>query len=43
VTEYWIADLHGKTIRQPDQQLIGIAHPDCRADLEKQAKGLHYL
>lgn len=43
VTEYGVADLYGKTIRQRAQQLISIAHPDFRADLEKQAKELHYL
>ncbi len=43
VTEYGVADLYGKTIRQRAQQLINIAHPDFRADLEKQAKELHYL
>jgi acetyl-CoA hydrolase len=43
VTEYGVADLYGKSIRQRAQQLIGIAHPDFRADLEKQAKELHYL
>ncbi|MGC8855202.1 MAG: acetyl-CoA hydrolase/transferase family protein [Anaerolineae bacterium] len=43
VTEYGVADLYGKTIRQRARQLINIAHPDFRADLEKQAKELHYL
>ncbi len=43
VTEYGVADLYGKSIRQRSQQLISIAHPDFRADLEKQAKVLHYL
>jgi acetyl-CoA hydrolase len=43
VTEYGVADLYGKTIRQRARQLIGIAHPDFRVDLEKQAKELHYL
>src|SRR5512145_673730 len=43
VTEYGVADLYGKTIRQRARQLIGIAHPDFRADLEKQARELHYL
>jgi acetyl-CoA hydrolase len=43
VTEFGIADLYGKTIRQRARQLIGIAHPDFRADLEKQARELHYL
>ncbi|HEY6190928.1 MAG TPA: acetyl-CoA hydrolase/transferase C-terminal domain-containing protein [Bacteroidota bacterium] len=37
VTEYGVADLYGKTIRQRAQALIGIAHPDFRAELERQA------
>jgi 4-hydroxybutyrate CoA-transferase len=43
VTEYGVAHLYGKSIRQRAQQLIKIAHPDFRADLEKQANELHYL
>jgi acyl-CoA hydrolase len=43
VTEYGVADLYGKTIRQRATQLINVAHPDFRADLEKQAGELHYL
>jgi acetyl-CoA hydrolase len=43
VTEYGVADLYGKTIRQRAQQLINVAHPDFRPDLEKQAGELHYL
>ena len=43
VTEYGVADLYAKTIRQRARQLIDIAHPDFRADLDKQAKELHYL
>ncbi len=43
VTEYGVADLYGKTIRQRAQSLIGIAHPDFRADLKKQARELHYI
>ena len=43
VTEYGVADLYGKTIRQRAQQFISIAHPDFRLDLERQAKELHYL
>ncbi len=43
VTEYGVADLYGKTIRQRAQQLINIAHPDFRLELEKQARELHYL
>ena len=43
VTEYGVADLYGKTIRHRATQLINIAHPDFRADLEKTAKELHYI
>src|SRR5512134_369975 len=43
VTEYGVADLYGKSIRHRAHQLIGIAHPDFRADLENQAKELHYI
>jgi len=43
VTEYGVADLYGKTIRQRAQQLIKISHPDFRKDLEKQAKELFYI
>ncbi len=43
VTEYGVADLYGKSIRQRATQLIGIAHPEFRAELEKQAGELHYL
>ena len=43
VTEYGVADLYGKTIRQRTQQLIKIAHPHFRVELSKQARELHYL
>jgi acetyl-CoA hydrolase len=43
VTEYGVADLYGKTIRQRARQLVNIAHPDFRGELEKQAQELHYL
>ncbi len=43
VTEYGIAELYGKTIRQRAQNLIKIAHPDFRDELTRQAKELHYL
>ncbi len=43
VTEYGVADLYGKTIRQRVEALIGIAHPDFRADLRKQARALGYI
>ena len=43
VTEYGVASLYGKSIRQRSQELIGIAHPDFRADLKKTAVELHYM
>jgi acetyl-CoA hydrolase len=43
VTEYGVADLYGKTIRQRARALIRVAHPDFRADLEKKAKELNYI
>lgn len=43
VTEYGIADLFGKTIRQRSRSLINIAHPQFRKELLKQANELHYL
>ena len=43
VTEYGIADLYGKTIRQRANALIKIARPDFRNELKKQAKELNYI
>ncbi len=43
VTEYGVADLHGKTIRQRARALIDIAHPEFRAELEQKAIELRYL
>jgi 4-hydroxybutyrate CoA-transferase len=43
VTEYGIADLYGKTIRQRAKALINIAHPQFRDELTRQAKELNYL
>ena len=37
VTEYGIAQLWGKNMRQRAYELIKIAHPDRRAELEKAA------
>ncbi|MEK7226134.1 MAG: acetyl-CoA hydrolase/transferase C-terminal domain-containing protein, partial [Bacteroidota bacterium] len=35
VTEYGIADLFGKNLRQRARALINIAHPEDREELEK--------
>ncbi len=43
VTEFGVADLYGKTISQRARQLINVAHPNFRKDLEEQARELHYL
>jgi len=43
ITEYGVADLYGKSIRQRANALIKVAHPDFRAHLEKQAKELNYI
>jgi len=37
VTEFGVADLYGKNLRQRARALIDIAHPKHRADLEKAA------
>jgi acyl-CoA hydrolase/GNAT superfamily N-acetyltransferase len=43
VTEYGIADLYGKTIRERALALIHIAHPRFREELLEQAKLRHYV
>ncbi len=43
VTEYGVADLYGKTIRQRANALIAIAHPAFREDLERYAIGHKFI
>jgi len=43
VTEYGIADLYGKTIRQRARAMIDVANPQFREGLEKAAYELKYL
>ncbi|MEN6441556.1 MAG: GNAT family N-acetyltransferase [Syntrophobacter sp.] len=43
VTEFGIAYLHGKTIRERALALINIAHPRFRERLLSEAKRLHYV
>jgi 4-hydroxybutyrate CoA-transferase len=43
VTEYGVASLYGKTIRERTHQLLEVAHPDFRADLKKEAAALNYI
>jgi acetyl-CoA hydrolase len=42
-TEFGVAHLYGKSIRQRAQALIDIAHPDFQEELEREARGLRYL
>ena len=43
VTEYGIASLFGKSLRERARELIGIAHPDFRDELEAAARRRHLL
>jgi 4-hydroxybutyrate CoA-transferase len=43
VTEYGVAYLHGKNLRQRARALINIAHPNFREELERQARERNLL
>jgi acyl-CoA hydrolase len=43
VTEWGVAELRGRSITQRARSLIDIAHPDYRAQLEREARHLGYL
>ncbi|MFX0107764.1 MAG: GNAT family N-acetyltransferase, partial [Candidatus Hodarchaeota archaeon] len=43
ITEYGLATLHGKTIRERVLSLIAIAHPKFRNDLLEAAKKMRYV
>jgi GNAT superfamily N-acetyltransferase len=43
VTEWGIAYLHGKSIRERVIQMIAIAHPKFRQELLEEAKKMHYV
>ncbi len=43
VTEFGIAYLHGKTIRERAMELVSIAHPKFRPWLIDEAKKLHFI
>ena len=43
VTEFGVAKLYGKTIRERAQELIHIAHPKFREELTQAARELHYI
>ncbi len=41
VTEYGIAPMRGRSIRQRIENLIAVAHPDYREELRREAERLH--
>lgn len=43
VTEYGVAELRGRSIRERTRALIEVAHPDHRAELEQEAHRMNYL
>ena len=43
VTEWGVAELFGRSLRERAQELIAVAHPDFRADLRREATRLHLL
>jgi len=43
VTEWGVAELHGRTVGERARALIAIAHPDFRDDLLSRARAAHYL
>jgi acyl-CoA hydrolase len=43
VTEYGVAELRGRSIRERTKALIAIAHPDHRDELTAEARRMHYL
>ncbi|MGC8795285.1 MAG: acetyl-CoA hydrolase/transferase C-terminal domain-containing protein, partial [Bryobacteraceae bacterium] len=43
VTEFGVAYLHGKTLRERAEALIQIAHPSFREDLRREAERLGLL
>jgi acyl-CoA hydrolase len=43
VTEWGVAELFGRSIRERAKALIAIAHPDFRDQLTAQARRTHYL
>ena len=43
VTEYGVAYLRGRTVRERVENLIAIAHPDFRSELRREARKLGYI
>lgn len=43
VTEYGVAELRGRSIRERTKALIGVAHPDFRDELDRSARELGFV
>jgi acyl-CoA hydrolase len=43
VTEWGVAELRGRSLRERTRSLIRVAHPDFRDELTRQATDLGYL
>ena len=44
VTEFGAVNLHGKSLRERAELLIGVAHPNFRGELKQRLKDLrHYV
>lgn len=43
VTEYGVARMKGRSVKERTEQLIAIAHPDVRADLRRYAREQFYI
>jgi acyl-CoA hydrolase len=43
VTEWGVAELRGRSIRERAANLIAVAHPDFREQLTREARHLGYL
>jgi acyl-CoA hydrolase len=43
VTEYGVAELFGRSVRERAAALIAIAHPDFRDELAREARRLYHV
>ena len=43
ITEYGVAKLRARTVKQRVENLISVAHPDFRAELRKEANKYMYF
>jgi acyl-CoA hydrolase len=43
VTEFGVAELFGRSIRERVAELIAIAHPEARDDLAREARRLYHV